>query len=168
MPLQTPTLNTMLDAKRLHPREFLSRESHILFLNKAVMAHHIISYIKFTPSSLHSQELNIAHKYLQRCSEPALRHYIHALPEILTVMDLMSIYGTEFSTDQNIQAYIRRTRAHAQRVLHRTFRQLIDTSRRRYRNQTPTVRPHKFQDPAHDKLHDIIELIYLLASKTVT
>ena len=79
-------------------------------------------------------------------------------------MDLMSIYDTEFSTDHTRQAYIGRTRAHdAQQVLHRFFGELIDISRQRYRDQTPIVHPHKFQDPTHDTTQDTIELIYLHA-----
>ena len=75
----------------------------------------------------------------------------------------MSIYDTEFDTDRNVQTNISRLRAQAQHVLSHTFGQLIHTSSQLYTNEVPIIRSHKFQDPAHDKIQETIELIYLHA-----
>ena len=114
----------------------LSRKARILPLNTAVTAY-ISSFIDFTLSPFLDQELTIADKYLERCSEPALRYYIHALPEILTVMDLSSIYNTDFDIDQDALDHTRTLTDQAQRVLHYTFARLIDTSRQLYDNKAP-------------------------------
>ena len=86
-----------------------SRKKYILALkslpcqlNVAVTIN-ILSFLDFTPNSFYDQELPLARAYHRRCSQPALRSYMHTLPEILTVMDLIKIYATDSSTNPDQQ-----------------------------------------------------------------
>ena len=108
----------------------ISNTSHIQ-LNAAVTSY-ILSFLDYTPSPSHAQEVAIARAYHERCSTPALRYYIHTLPLIHTVMDLMAIYATDTQMNPDQQRRNRHTLDHSQVILSRTFSRLVEASTRYY------------------------------------
>ena len=136
--------------------DFTSGRKCLPRLNEALMLH-IFSFLDFTPIPFHVQEARIAKKYHLRCSQPALWHYIHTIPEILTIMDLMSTYATDFHIEHDQQRRTRRIYRQSQVVLRQTFQDLINASRRYHNADTPVVRPHQFQVPLNDTHQEIIE-----------
>ena len=122
---------------------------------------HILSFLDFTPSSFYNQELPIARAYYHRRSQPALRSYMHTLTEILTVMDLITIYATDSSTNPDQQHRNREEADHSEFILRETFHRIIEASTRYHNANTPVVRPHQFQEPLHDTQQEIMEQLYL-------
>ena len=122
----------------------------------------ILSFFDFTPNPFYDQELPLAHAYHRHCSQPVLRAYMHTLPEILTVMDLLTIYATDSSADPEQQRHNREEANHFEFILRQTFHRIIEASTRYHTANTPVIRPHQFQEPLHDTQQEIImEQLYL-------
>ena len=88
---------------------------------------------------------------------------MHTLPEILTVMDLMTIYATDSQTNPDQQRRNREAAGHSEFILRETFRRIINASTRYHNANIPVVRPHQFQEPLHDTQQEIMEQLYLAA-----
>ena len=109
-----------------------------------------LAVMNFRPNPFYDQELPLARAYHRRCSQPALRSYMHTLPEILTVMVLITVYATDSSTDPEQQRRNREEANHSEFILRQTFHRIIEASTRYHTANTPVVRPHQFQEPLHD------------------
>ena len=124
---------------------------------------HILSFLDCTSSLFLADEVLIARAYYYRCSTPFYRNYIHTLPEILTVMDLTTVYATNPKPESDQDRRIRTNSCKFKGILRKTLSYLINASKDYYNAETPVTRPHQFQVPLNDTHQEIIELLYVFA-----
>ena len=120
-------------------------------LNTHVMEH-TFSFLDFMPSPHLVDEILIAREYIVRCTTPYYRSYIHTLPEILTVMDLITLYAIDRTSESDHDRRIRRESKNSKAILRSTLSHLINASKDYHNVGLPITRPHQFQVPLHNSI----------------